>query len=130
MARRQQTLYAACMTTRNQLIAAWALAATLAAPAALAQGAANKGTMPAPGKYTCHFYSGYLQNVPGFTLAAGGKFSDHGGSGQYSWDAATSTIAFKGGAWNGQKVRADSKGGLRVLKENGSAGAVSCGKAK
>lgn len=92
--------------------------------------AANKGTAPAAGKYNCYFFSGYLQNVPGFTLATGGKFSDHSGSGQYSWDAATGTLAFKGGAWNGQKVRTDSKGGLRVLKENGSAGAVSCSKAK
>ena len=92
--------------------------------------AASKGTLPGPGKYNCYFFSGYLQNVPGFTLAAGGRFTDHSGTGQYSWDAATGTIAFKGGAWNGQKVRTDSKGKLRVLKENGFAGAVSCSKAK
>lgn len=92
--------------------------------------AANKANIPAAGKYNCHFFAGMLQNVPGFTLAANGKFSDHSGSGQYTWDAATGTISFKGGAWNGQKVRTDSKGGLRVLKENGSPGAVSCGKAK
>jgi hypothetical protein len=91
--------------------------------------AANKGTLP-QGKFNCYFYSGYLQNVPGFTLSPGGRFSDHVGSGQYSWDAASGVISFKGGAWNGQKVRTDSRGGLQVLKADGSAGAVSCSKAK
>ncbi len=91
--------------------------------------AANKGTLP-QGKFNCYFFSGYLQNVPGFTLAGGGRFSDHVGSGQYTWDAASGTISFKGGAWNGQKVRTDSRGGLQVLKADGSAGAVSCSKAK
>lgn len=100
------------------------------APGAAQAAAANKGTLPAAGKYSCHFFAGTLQNVPGFTLAANGKFSDHAGSGQYTWDAATGTISFKGGAWNGQKVRTNSRGGLQVLKENGSPGAVSCGKAK
>ncbi len=90
--------------------------------------AANKGTLPS-GKFNCYFYSGYLQNVPGFTLAAGGNFTDHVGKGKYTWDAATGVISFKGGAWNNQKVKTDSKGGLSVLKADGSAGAVSCSKA-
>jgi len=91
--------------------------------------AANKGALPF-GKFNCYFYSGYLQNVPGFTLAAGGRFSDHVGTGKYAWDAATGTVAFSGGAWNGQKVRINSKGGLQVLKADGSSGAVSCSQAK
>ncbi|RYX89836.1 MAG: hypothetical protein EOO28_31550 [Comamonadaceae bacterium] len=90
--------------------------------------AANKGTLPT-GKFNCFFFSGYLQSIPGFTLAPGGKFTDHVGTGKYTWDAATGIISFTGGAWNGQKVRTDSQGGLGVLKKDGSLGAVSCSKA-
>ena len=85
------------------------------------------GSVPA-GKYSCSFFSGTLQNVPGFTLGAGGKFSDHAGRG--TWTFANGVVAFSGGAWSGQKAKVTGEGRMQVLKDNGSPGAVTCGKSK
>lgn len=81
------------------------------------------------GKYTCSFFAGTLQNVPGFTLADGGRFTDHSGSGTWDWDAASGTVSFKGAAWNGQRAKVTGEGRMQVLKPNGSRGAVSCSRA-
>jgi hypothetical protein len=98
------------------------------APPALAQSASGAGSATA-GTYTCSFFAGTLQTVPGFTLQAGGKFADHAGGGKFSYDASTGVIAFSGGAWNGQKAKftgSASAQKFQVLKENGSMGAVTC----
>jgi hypothetical protein len=92
-------------------------------------GSARKAlAAPAPGKYTCTFFSGTLQNVPGFTLEGGGRFSDHKGRGQ--WSYAEGVVVFRGGAWDGQKARMTGERRMQVLRENGSAGAVTCSSAK
>lgn len=94
-----------------------------------AQVQAGRKIAPA-GKHNCYYYSGMLVNVPGFTLGGGGQFTDHAGSGRWSWDAVTSVLSFSGGAWNGQKLVKTADGTLQVLKPDGSRGAVTCSAAK
>ncbi len=96
-------------------------AKTAATPSGMAGGVTS-------GKYTCTFFSGTLQNIPGFTLHAGGKFTDHKGSG--SWTNAGGVISFTGSTWTGQKAKITGNGKMQVLKANGSMGAVTCGLSK
>lgn len=106
-----------------------AQAAPGAASAPGATGATGAaGGSVAPGKYTCAFFAGTLQTVPGFTLAAGGKFTDHKGSG--TWREAGGVVSFSGSTWNGQKAKLTGNNKMQVLKENGSMGAVTCGLSK
>lgn len=94
-----------------------------------AEAAQAKTMATAPsGKHTCTFFSGTLQNIPGFTLEGGGRFTDHKGRG--SWTFKDGVIAFKGGAWDGQKARVMPDGSIRVLRDNGSPGAVTCSRSK
>ncbi len=101
-----------------------------ASSVALAQATKEKepAAGPTPGKYTCTFFAGTLQNVPGFTLQDGGSFTDHKGSG--TWTFANGIVSFSGSAWNGQRAKNIGAGKLRVLKENGGLGAVTCSLSK
>jgi hypothetical protein len=101
-------------------------ATAAAAPSTAAKQGSAGGI--ALGKYTCAFFAGTLQTVPGFTLAAGGKFTDHKGSG--TWREAGGVVSFTGSTWNGHKAKLTGNNKMQVLKENGSMGAVTCGLSK
>ncbi len=96
---------------------------------AAAKAVAGRTDRPS-GRHTCSaFGGGQMITIPGFTLKDNGSFTDHAGTGKWAWDAATSTVSFSGGAWNGQKARKQSNGSLQVLRANGSLGSTTCSKA-
>lgn len=78
----------------------------------------------APGRYNCVFYVGGqgLVNGGGFTIAAGGHYTDRAGKvGTYTFDAAAQLLTFHGAAYDGQRAEYGSAGRptLHVLGPSG-----------
>jgi hypothetical protein len=60
-----------------------------------------------PGNYVCTRAGGSISPAFGFTVHAGGRYTDHQGQspGRYRIDREARTIAFQGGGWDGRSGR-------------------------
>jgi hypothetical protein len=95
------------------------------APAAKTTQSGSGGAVPAK-EYHCVFFVGdHLQDVAPFTITGNSTYTDSEGKrGTYSFTAASSTLTFHGGNYDGQRATYETSGGqpqIHILGPSGRA---------